>query len=158
VRFLLAFVALSACFPVIIPLPVTVPASEIRVLSSAQATDQTFETFLNAHRAKVGLSALSQSPELTRAATAHAADMEARGYFDHKTPEGLNASDRAQAVGVPSCGLGENIAFGQKTSTEVLEGWLASGPHRRNLENAKMASYGLGHVVDMWVLMLYAPC
>lgn len=121
-RFLLAFVALSACFPVIIPLPVTVPASEIRVLSSAQATDQTFETFLNAHRAKVGLSALSQSPELTRAATAHAADMEARGYFDHKTPEGLNASDRAQAVGVPSCGLGENIAFGQKTSTEVLEG------------------------------------
>jgi len=70
----------------------------------------------------------------------------------------LNASDRAQAVGVPSCGLGENIAFGQKTSTEVLEGWLASGPHRRNLENAKMASYGLGHVGDMWVLMLYAPC
>ena len=157
-RFLLVFVALSACIPVVIPIPVKVPAGEVRVLPSERAADQTFETLLNAHRAAVGLSSLSQSAKLTQAATAHAADMGARGYFDHKTPEGLNASDRAQAIGVPSCGLGENIASGQKSSTEVFAGWLASRPHRRIIENPKMTSYGLGHVGDKWVLMLYSPC
>lgn len=157
-RFFVLLVALGACVPIIIPVPVMAPAGEVRVLASEQASDQGFEALLNGHRTALGRTPLTQNAQLTRAAMAHAADMNTRGYFGHRTPEGVDSSARAQAVGLPRCGLGENIAYGQKSSTEVFKGWLASGPHRRNIENKNMASYGLGRAGDKWVLMLYSPC
>lgn len=152
-----AALALGACVPVIIPVAGS-KSAPVRSISAQAPTDAGFDQRLSALRSKAGVGQLTYNRQLERAATAHAVDMNRRGYFAHKSPEGVRAGARAQAVGVPSCGIGENIAKGQRTSAEAFQGWLNSGPHRRNLENRTMASYGLGRSGDVWVMMLYMPC
>lgn len=154
-RALLIGLALSGCIAVPIPIPVaTISAPQVRSLSAAVATDAAFDAQLKSVRNQP----IAFNAKLASVARAHAADMEARGYFSHSSPEGVAAGARAAAVGIPACGIGENIAQGQVTSDEVFKGWMASGGHRRNMLNPRMASYGLGRVGDTWVLMLYAPC
>lgn len=144
---------LSAC--VVVPVPVaTTERAQVRSLLATTAPDAGFHARLtNARNAPIAYNA-----QLAAAAQAHAADMNARGYFNHVTPEGTRVQDRAAAVGIPVCGLGENIAKGQKSSAEAFEGWMNSSGHRRNMLNGRMASYGLGRAGDNWVMMLYKPC
>jgi len=153
-----ALTAICACVPIIIPVPVAAPQAPKRAISVQAPVDQAFDQQLAVLRQQAGAGPLAYNAQLARAARGHAADMAARGYFHHVSPEGLGAGQRAQAVGVPACGVGENIAQGQKTSAEALAGWMASAQHRRNMLNPRMASYGLGRSGDTWVLTLYAPC
>ncbi len=149
------FLGLSAC--VVVPIPIPVPSgqqSQVRSLPAATAPDASFHAQLNGARSKP----IAYNARLAAVAQAHAADMEARGYFEHTSPEGARGGDRAAAAGIPACGIGENIAKGQKNSAEAFAAWMTSGAHRRNMENPRMASYGLGHAGDSWVLMLYTPC
>ena len=144
---------LAACVPVPIPI-VTISAPQVRTLVSSQAPDAGFDAqFQNVRRKPIAYNA-----PLSAVARAHAADMDARGYFSHNSPEGISSGARAEAAGIPACGIGENIAKGQTSSAEVFAGWMASEGHRRNMVNPGMASYGLGRAGDTWVLMLYQPC
>ena len=146
---------LSACVVVPLPLPVgTVSQAQVRTLVANVAPDAGFDASFQAVRS----SPIRYNAQLSAIAATHAADMEARNYFDHASPEGLRASDRAAARGIPGCGIGENIAQGQKSSAEVFAAWMASAPHRKNMLNPRMASYGVGSAGDSWVLMLYTPC
>lgn len=154
-RAIALFLGLSACVIVPIPVPTSVgEQSQVRSLRASTAPDAGFHARLNGART----TPIAYNAQLAAVARAHAQDTQARGYFDHKSPEGLRAGDRAAAVGIPACGIGENIAKGQKDSAEVFEAWMSSGGHRRNMENPRMASYGLGQSGDAWVLMLYTPC
>lgn len=144
---------LSACVVVPVPVP-TFETAQLRSLSATTAPDAGFHAQINGVRSKP----IRYNAQLAAVAQAHAADMNARGYFDHTSPEGVRGPDRAAAAGIPACGIGENIAQGQKSSAQAFTGWMGSGGHRRNMENPRMASYGLGHAGDTWVLMLYAPC
>jgi uncharacterized protein YkwD len=97
----------------------------------------------NAVRVRAGLNALAADPRLDSAARAHSADMVARGYFDHTTPEGATPSDRAQAAGYPG-GAGENIAASSRgTAISVFSLWRASPGHNANLLGSYSAT-GLG--------------
>lgn len=154
---LVALMALGACVPIIVSVPVVAP-QQVRAISAQAPTDVLFDQYLADCRQKAGVNPLAFNTQLAKAATAHAKDMNARGYFDHTSPEGASAGDRAAAFGVPACGIGENIARGQKTSPEAFESWALSGPHRRNLLNPLMAGYGIGNDGDTWVMLLYAPC
>ncbi len=53
------------------------------------------------------------------------------------------------------------IAYGQDTLAEVMAAWLQSGPHRSNILDRRMTSFGLGAaIVDgviYWSLILAAP-
>lgn len=42
-------------------------------------------------------------------------------------------------------GAGENIAWGQKTPEQVMEGWMNSAGHRANILNEKYTSIGVGY-------------
>ena len=156
IRCLLILCMLSACVPV----KVTVGSGEPtrRAIATNAVQDATFDRLLNAQRAAVGTAAVTPNAQLAAAAKAHAADMNARNYFSHRTPEGQSSGDRAARFGVPACGLGENIAQGQGSSAEVFEGWMQSAGHRRNMLNKIMTHYGLGVDGKTWVLMLYTPC
>src|SRR5215467_5875328 len=66
---------------------------------------------VNAERAKAGLRPLAPDPELTEVARQHSADMFARGYFAHDTPEGLSPFDRMRAANVHFATAGENLAL-----------------------------------------------
>lgn len=155
-RALILGLVLSGC--VAAPIPISIGSGstpqQVRNLSAAAAPDAAFDAQLKSARNQP----IAYNADLAAVARAHAADMAARGYFSHTSPEGVSSGARAATVGIPACGIGENIAMGQVTSDEVFKGWMASGSHRRNMLNPRMASYGLGRAGDTWVLMLYAPC
>lgn len=154
-RSLIFLLGLQACIIVPVPIPVpTMSQAPVRNLSTSTAPDTSFHAQLNAVRRQP----IAFNAQLSAVARRHAADMQARGYFDHVSPEGARSQDRAAAAGISNCGIGENIAQGQKSWTEVFTAWMNSGGHRRNMLNPRMASYGLGQAGDYWVLMLYTPC
>jgi hypothetical protein len=97
----------------------------------------------NAVRARAGIGLLEADPRLNGAARAHSADMVARGYFSHTTPEGSDPGDRAAAAGY-SPSVGENIAASsQGTAISVFSLWRESPGHNANLLGAYVAT-GLG--------------
>jgi hypothetical protein len=114
------------------------------VTGSSQArVERSLLCLANAVRARSGLTTLAADPRLNAAARAHSADMVARGYFSHTTPEGSDPSDRAVAAGYGSS-VGENIAAASRgTAISVLSLWRASPGHNANLLGSYSAT-GLG--------------
>lgn len=98
---------------------------------------------VNAQRAANGLSAVRNDARLARAAQAHAEDMVAQGYFSHTGANGSRFSQRARAAGY-TCAAAENIASGQKTSATVMEDWMNSAGHRRNILLSDARDIGIG--------------
>ena len=60
--------------------------------------------------------------------------MAARNYFSHTTPEGVTFDQRIKTAGYPQPGA-ENIAKGQRSAQQVMNDWMGSDGHRRNIEN-----------------------
>jgi uncharacterized protein YkwD len=106
-------------------------------------------TAVNEERSSLGLSPLRAEPHLNRISQAHARDMALRKYFNHDTPEGLEPWDRMSAADIPPYELaGENIAKGQESVDEVIEGWMKSPGHRANLLNPDYNYIGIGLYFD----------
>jgi uncharacterized protein YkwD len=104
---------------------------------------------INTARTGAGLAVLRPEPHMNRIAQAHARDMALRKYFNHDTPEGLEPWDRMAAADIPPYDLAaENIAKGQETVDEVVEGWLQSPGHRANLLNPDFNYIGIGLYFD----------
>ncbi|MEU7896046.1 CAP domain-containing protein [Nonomuraea sp. NPDC049152] len=100
----------------------------------------------NAERASGGCKPLTHDPQLRAAAEGHSADMAAKGYFDHTSPDGRNPGDRIKASGFsPVSAWGENIAKGQRTAADVVRGWMNSPGHRANIMNCNYTHIGVGH-------------
>ena len=59
--------------------------------------------------------------------------MAQHGYFSHTTPKGVNFADRLTAEGYSWSAAGENIASGQGSVAEVMQGWFGSEGHCRNI-------------------------
>lgn len=99
----------------------------------------------NAERMAVGLRPLAVDQRLTMAAQAHSADMVARGFYAHTTPEGSEPWDRAAAAGCPHRGIGENIACGQRSPADVVRAWMNSPGHRANILAPGFDEIGIGY-------------
>ncbi|MEU3253816.1 CAP domain-containing protein [Streptomyces sp. NPDC006997] len=98
----------------------------------------------NAERARAGLRPLTVDPLLTAAAQAHSADMVARDFYSHTSPDGSHPWDRAAAAGSARRTIGENIACGQRSPTEVVTGWMNSPGHRANILKPAFTHVGIG--------------
>ncbi|WP_156727979.1 CAP domain-containing protein [Streptomyces apocyni] len=98
----------------------------------------------NTERARAGLRPLSGEVRLTAAAQAHSADMIARDFYAHTAPDGSEPWHRAAAAGCPHRGIGENIACGQRSPAEVVEGWMNSPGHRANILKPEFTDIGIG--------------
>ncbi|MFJ8539606.1 CAP domain-containing protein [Streptomyces sp. NPDC093591] len=98
----------------------------------------------NRERAGAGLRALAVDLVLTTAAQAHSADMVARAFYSHTSPEGGQPWDRAAAAGSTRRSIGENIACGQRSPAEVVEGWMNSPGHRANILKRDFTHIGIG--------------
>jgi uncharacterized protein YkwD len=102
---------------------------------------------VNALRAAAGCAPVIADPRLNTAAQKHADDMLARRYYNHVTPEGATPLDRAQEAGFSAGVIAENIAEGQFTVGEVMDGWMRSEGHRANVLNPKVTELGIGLAV-----------
>lgn len=90
---------------------------------------------VNAERAKYGLSALREDPELTRAACVRANEIVQ--LFSHTRPNGESWSS------VSTAARGENIAKGHSTVARVMAAWMSSEGHRANILRESFGSIGV---------------
>lgn len=98
---------------------------------------------VNAERAKAGLSPVTLDATLSKAAQVRA--KETVSYFSHTRPNGNTFSSAITEQGISFRGAGENIAYGQKTPQEVMNGWMNSAGHRANILNANFTKIGVGY-------------
>jgi len=106
---------------------------------------------VNSTRARHGLPALRSSARLNVAADQFSADMVARGYFAHVTPEGLSVTDRIRATGYlggsDDWALGEDIGWGTgsaSTPASIFRAFMNSPPHRRVILSRDFRQIGVG--------------
>ncbi|MEV0445659.1 sigma-70 family RNA polymerase sigma factor [Streptomyces spectabilis] len=99
---------------------------------------------VNTERAKAGCAPLTHNAALTTAAQRHSADMRARDYFDHASPDGTDPGQRITAAGYKWSTYGENIARGQRTAASVMDSWMNSEGHRANILNCSFKELGVG--------------
>jgi uncharacterized protein YkwD len=99
----------------------------------------------NDERAKGGCGPLRTNSALTEAAEAHAADMVDRHYFAHDSLDGRSPFDRMKAAGYSGGAMAENIAVGYQSPAAVVEGWMNSEGHRKNILNCTYKVIGIGY-------------
>jgi hypothetical protein len=101
----------------------------------------------NRERLKAGLPALKRQSNLQQSATWMAHDMLDNHYFDHHDSGGRSMVSRITDFKYSEySALGENIAMGQRTPQEVVEGWMNSPGHRANILSANYSEIGVGYV------------
>jgi uncharacterized protein YkwD len=98
---------------------------------------------VNEERRKIGLKDLKADPEIAEVARKHSADMFARGYFSHISPEGATPFDRIRAAKVRFMAAGENLALAQ-TLTLAHTGLMNSPGHRANILHKSFGRLGIG--------------
>ena len=105
--------------------------------------EQKMLELVNQERAAAGLRPLAPDPELTEVARRHSADMFARGYFAHDTPEGLTPFDRMRAANIRFLTAGENLALAPTLSV-AHNGLMNSPGHRENILRPQFGRVGIG--------------
>ena len=98
---------------------------------------------VNGERAAVGLAPLAPDTELREVARRHSADMFARGYFAHVTPEGRGPFDRIREADITFRTAGENLALAP-TVTVAHTGLMNSPGHRANILRPAFGRVGIG--------------
>jgi len=89
---------------------------------------------------------LTYNANLRTAAYDHSRDMAVRNYFSHTNPDGLSPFQRMTNAGYTGwTTAGENIAAGQTTPEQVVQGWLQSPGHCANIMNARFRELGVGY-------------
>ena len=152
-------------------LPASTPASA-DARGSAQwisLLESQIHELVNQERRKASLSNLEDDSALAEVARSHSQDMAINDFFNHENLYGQSPSERADAAGY-SCvnqgyiGVAENIFTGwqfsaiitfQSTSTKayfdldelakvVVDGWMNSPGHRRNILTERYNKEGIG--------------
>ena len=115
-----------------------------------QATDAVV-CLVNAERTSRGLKSLKRDGDLAQAARGHSRDMTRRDYFDHESPGGETVGDRIREAGYGEPGdgwkVGENLGWGtgqRATPNALVDEWLNSAPHKRNMLNGAFRELGVG--------------
>jgi uncharacterized protein YkwD len=109
----------------------------------------------NAYRSQNGLGPLAVSPVLEAVAGAHGRDMTGKGFFAHRGSDGSNTGGRAKRQGYGYCLIAENIAKGPRTPDEVMQGWINSKGHRKNLLQSKAREIGVSRQAgNIWVMVI----
>ncbi len=100
--------------------------------------------FTNEERAHAGVGTLQENTRLTAAAQAKAEDMARRGYFAHNGPEGKEPWQWILESGYDYSYAGENLAVRFVDSKEVVNAWMASPTHKRNIVKGAYTEIGIG--------------
>lgn len=98
---------------------------------------------VNRERAKAGLSPVTADTSIQAAAQVRAREIEKS--FSHTRPDGSSFNTALTQQGVTYRGSGENIAWGQKTPEQVMNGWMNSEGHRANILNKNFTKIGVGY-------------
>lgn len=107
--------------------------------------EDTVVELTNARRRSSGCGELSVDNRLRTAMRLHVRELAAHEglYLSHTSDDGRTFAERARAQGHPDPGA-ENIARGQRTPADVVQGWMDSEGHRANILNCDLKAIGVG--------------
>ncbi len=116
----------------------------------------------NTQRLNAGLGQLAWDDTLAQVAAGHACDMINDNFFEHENLEGEHVGDRATALNYQWQMIGENLAAGQTTPQQVVDGWMASEGHRKNILRPQFTTLGIayrqgGSYMHYWVQVFAMP-
>lgn len=101
--------------------------------------------YVNEDRIAHGLSPLEMNQLESSLAAKHSHDMSVgKVKFGH---DGFNARAKTIQKELGSIEVGENVAEGSMTAREVVDGWLQSPGHKRNIEG-NFTLTGIGYATD----------
>ncbi|MBD1383308.1 CAP domain-containing protein [Metabacillus arenae] len=115
---------------------------------SVSEFEQKVVDLTNAERQKQGLKPLQLDTKLSDVAREKSNDMKAKNYFDHNSPTYGSPFDMMKQFGIDYRTAGENIAMGQQSPEEVVNAWMNSEGHRKNIMNSEFTHIGVGHVAE----------
>jgi uncharacterized protein YkwD len=101
---------------------------------------------VNVQRCARNLKPLALNPQLTAAALRHSNDMANNNFFSHTGSDGSKFYERIKDAGYHYKSAAENIAAGYSTPAAVMNGWMTSDGHRKNILNGNYREMGLALV------------
>lgn len=113
-------------------------------ISDIKALENEVIRLVNIERSKKGLMALKTNWQISRIARYKSQDMINKNYFDHYSPTYGSPFNMMESFSVKFSAAGENIAMGQRTPSEVMNGWMNSPGHRANILSAAYSEIGVG--------------
>jgi uncharacterized protein YkwD len=122
--------------------------------SSAASLQAEAGRYLNDYRAKAGLGPLSPNARLTGAASVQCGIMIAHGKIGHAFGPGTSFSERMRRAGIAPGYRAENVARGQRDVAQVMQAWMNSRGHRRNMLHPRMSVFGIAQKDGYWALTL----
>ncbi len=152
IGFLLGFWLAFALSPLLVK---TAAGSEP---ASLAPLEEQLHSQVNQIRSERHLIRLERRSDLDRVALAHSEDMARRGYFSHHTPEGASPLDRLRDAGIAGMRLAaENLGKTSDAdpSLRIVEHWLRSADHHRNLHAPAFNFTGIGIARDADGALLY---
>ncbi|WP_375560747.1 CAP domain-containing protein [Bernardetia sp. OM2101] len=96
------------------------------------------------------VSTITWNETLAKTAYLHSKDMNDKNYFSHTGQDGSSFTERMERQGYSWRAAGENIAKGYANETAVIEGWIDSEGHCRNIMNPNFEEMGVGKEGDYW--------
>ena len=130
------------------------PTSTPRPTATATPTEQPpsyaqqLVALINAERDQRGLTLLTVDARLQRAAEKHSLDMATNAFFDHVGSDGSQPSTRVEREGYSWRAWAENIAAGDSSPEEAMDGWMNSPPHRDSMLSTSYQHIGIGYVYN----------
>jgi len=113
----------------------------------ARTAIETLGELIDRERDRLGLAALERDRRLDRIAGAHSADMVARGFFGHRSPDGESLADRLERAALAPQHSAENVAR-SRSVTRVHRNLMESPSHRINIVDPRFTHLGIGIARD----------
>lgn len=99
---------------------------------------------VNQERQQRGLKPYQHNNKLANVAQTKAEDMRDNNYFSHQSPTYGSPFEMMKEFDIQYSAAGENIARGQRTAEEVMNSWMNSPGHRKNILSKKYTHIGVG--------------
>lgn len=110
-------------------------------------------SLVNSARSQNGLASLTLSSELCAAAEIRAKEIVKT--FSHTRPNGTSCFTVLKDNGITYRAAGENIAYGQRSASAVMNSWMNSKGHRANILSRNFGKIGIAcytvNGVKYWV-------
>jgi uncharacterized protein YkwD len=129
------------------------PVEEVAAPAEPRGWQAEILELINEKRAAQGLTALTWSPELARAAQAHADDCAQRNRGSHVGSDGAKLAARLARVGYAAGSTSENWANAQSVQHTLGMWWnepKGRDSHRRNILNSRFTEIGIGVARGSW--------
>lgn len=135
--------------------PQETPVASVELQPILQITrvnnDITAENILlivNEKRQEFGLSPLVLDDRLETTAQNKSDDMVTRDYFAHADPDGNKVWPKVIANGYNYYVVGENLAYGFTDVEVLMDAWMLSEKHRKNILDPRFKDFGVGITYD----------